>query len=79
MTPAALPTPTSNYWAQHQTVVITWPGDMPGVASFGRQRRLPSGHIEIEYTRDELVLAVAFMRELRQSQQARVTRPVQIV
>ena len=55
---SALPQLDAGYWAKHQTIVITWPGDMPGVFASARWRRNADGSLSVEYTRDELVLAI---------------------
>lgn len=52
-----------SYWDDHCTIVITWPaGAPPGVFASARWRRHPDGALSVEYTRDELVLAVGGMR-----------------
>lgn len=61
----------SGYWATHRTIVITWKGTQAGVPAIGRHRRLTNGDLAVEYTRDDLVLAVTIMRELRGEQEAR--------
>ena len=52
------PSQPDGYWSKHTTIVITWPGDMPGVFASARWRRNADGSLSVEYTRDELVLAV---------------------
>lgn len=48
----------SDYWSRHRTIVITWPPGMPGVFASARWRRGPDGSLSVEYTREELELAV---------------------
>ena len=60
---SAIPAPPADYWARHQTIVITWPGNMPGVAAIGRHRRNADGTLSVEYTREDLELATVAMRE----------------
>lgn len=55
---SAIPALDSGYWAKHSTIVITWPGDMPGVFASARWRRNPDGSLSVEYTREELELAI---------------------
>ena len=59
---SAIPTLDSGYWARHRTIVITWPANMPGVFASARWRRNPDGSLSVEYTRDELELAVGGAR-----------------
>ena len=55
---SAIPALPDGYWAKHQTIVITWPGDMPGVFASARWQRNEDGSLSVEYTREELELAV---------------------
>ena len=60
---SAIPALDSGYWSKHQTIVITWPPNMPGVAAIGRHRRNADGTLSVEYTREDLELAVVAMTE----------------
>ena len=64
---SAIPAPaaSSGYWARHQTIVITWPAGMRGVAAIGRWRRNADGSVSCEYTRETLALALETMREVQ--------------
>lgn len=55
----------AGYWSKHSTIVITWPGDLPGVAAIGRHRRNADGTLSVEYTREDLEFALVAMREFR--------------
>ena len=46
-------------WSETETITVLWPSYAPIGCPVGRWRRLESGEIEAEYTRDELELAVA--------------------
>lgn len=52
----------SDYWASHATIVITWPPGIPGVFASSRWRRHADGSLSVEYTRDELELAIGGAR-----------------
>ena len=69
---SANPALDSGYWARHRTIVITWPGDLPGVFASARWRRNADGSLSVEYTREELELAVGGARV---SSQLRYTVP----
>lgn len=65
---SAIPALDSGYWAKHSTIVITWPGDLPGVAAIGKWRRERDGSLSVEYTREALELALACTKEAMRRQ-----------
>lgn len=53
-----------NYFDHHQTIVITWPAGLPAVpAPSGHWRREINGDLSVEYTREQLIIAVEFLRQ----------------
>lgn len=67
------PSQPDGYWSKYPTIVITWPGDMPGVFASARWRRNPDGSLSVEYTRDELELAIGGARVSSQLEYAHPT------
>lgn len=61
-----------SYWDDHRTIVITWPADLPVQAS-ARWRRNPDRSLSVEYTREELELAIGGMRVYRRLEYSQKT------
>lgn len=66
MSAQAQPTPEAGYWSRHRTIVITWSAGMRGVFASARWRRNEDGSLSVEYTREELELAVGGAKVSRQ-------------